>query len=629
VILQIEPIEDALHAGQRQVLNEAAGSTSSNAVAASARRISVSNSRSTTRSTEGGRLVRSDLPLPRRPVADVERILSPIIVKADRVERRFDLVSGGTIDFWSLDSVDAGRGRRYDRVIIDEAGIVRDLGPAWQETIRATLADRQGDAWFLGTPKGRSFFHRCFERGQIGDGGWKSWRLPTTTNPTIPAGEIEAARQELPKHIFDQEFLGIPADDGGNPFGLDSITACVSPLSTDPVVAIGIDLAKSVDWTVVVGLDKDGRVAMLHRWQGPWMETERRILDLLGDAPSLIDSTGVGDPIVEGLQRKSPRVEGFKFSATSKQQIMEGLASAFQTRRVAIPDGWLRTECETFEYTYTRTGVRYEAPSECTTMESARWLSLFDASTRQPAPGSTSGFSDYADRRSLRTTPQAADHAGQVSRFERERRRCWTTRREASGLLAAARDLVVPFVGLRRRFDQRERGRRYCRSASTPRRTRSVASLRVRSLGIARRISSAMLPAISGHRRRYSGSPPCTATTCGRIVDHPILDLLNSANPYLNGFDLSVLRVLYGELTGNAYLHPVIDDASGVPIELWPLAPQHVEVIPDEDTFIRGYVYGVDSQRKQIFEPDEVIHFRRPNPGNCSTEWARSRRRSA
>ena len=41
---------------------------------------------------------------------------------------------------------------------------------------------------------------------------------------------------------------------------------------------------------------------------------------------------------------------------------MEGLASAFQTGRIQIPDGWLRTECETFEYQYTRTGVRYEAP---------------------------------------------------------------------------------------------------------------------------------------------------------------------------------------------------------------------------------------------------------------------------
>ncbi len=97
---------------------------------------------------------------------------------------------------------------------------------------------------------------------------------------------------------------------------------------------------------------------------------------------------------------------------------------------------------------------------------------------------------------------------------------------------------------------------------------------------------------------------------------HPITDLLSRANPFLNGFDLSVLRILYGELTGNAYLHPIIDEASGLPAEIWPLAPHYVEVIPDDDEFIRGYVYGVDSQHKQIFEPDEVIHFRRPNPGN-------------
>lgn len=100
------------------------------------------------------------------------------------------------------------------------------------------------------------------------------------------------------------------------------------------------------------------------------------------------------------------------------------------------------------------------------------------------------------------------------------------------------------------------------------------------------------------------------------VGPHPVLDLLSEANPFLNGFDLSVLRILYGELTGNSYLHPIIDEASGVPSELWPLAPQYVEVIPDEDTFIKGFLYGIDSTRKQVFEPDEVIHFRRPNPGN-------------
>ncbi len=100
------------------------------------------------------------------------------------------------------------------------------------------------------------------------------------------------------------------------------------------------------------------------------------------------------------------------------------------------------------------------------------------------------------------------------------------------------------------------------------------------------------------------------------VGSHPVTDLLSTANPFLNGFDLTVLRILYGELTGNAYLHPVVDEASGLPGELWPLAPQYVEVIPDEEEFIAGYLYGIDAQKKQVFETDEVIHFRRPNPAN-------------
>tara|TARA_S200002703_G_C3783706_1_gene241567 strand:- start:63 stop:1247 length:1185 start_codon:yes stop_codon:yes gene_type:complete len=364
VRLQIEPIEDALHAGQIQVLHDSARFN----VLECGRRFGKTHlgiQLAIDKAIDGAE-VGWFAPTYRYladPWRSIEQILGKIIVRSDRVERRMDLINGGSIDFWSLDSVDAGRGRRYGRVIIDEASIVRDLGPAWQETIRATLADQQGDAWMLGTPKGRNFFHRCFERGQIGDLGWKSWRLPTTSNPIIRPEEIEAAKAELPKQVFEQEFLGIPADDGGNPFGLNSIGNCIASMSVSEPVAFGIDLAKSVDWTVVCGLDADGAVSILERWQGPWSETSRRIDEIVGDKPALIDSTGVGDPIVEGLQKSRPRIEGFKFSQTSKQQLMEGLASAFQTERIRIPDGWLRVECETFEYTYTRTGVRYEAPS--------------------------------------------------------------------------------------------------------------------------------------------------------------------------------------------------------------------------------------------------------------------------
>lgn len=100
------------------------------------------------------------------------------------------------------------------------------------------------------------------------------------------------------------------------------------------------------------------------------------------------------------------------------------------------------------------------------------------------------------------------------------------------------------------------------------------------------------------------------------VGSNPVIDLINSSNPFLNGFDTAVLRILYGELTGNAYFHPIIDQMTGMPTELWPLAPHYVEIMPCDETFVKGYLYGIDSQTKQVFAPDEVIHFRRPNPGN-------------
>ena len=97
---------------------------------------------------------------------------------------------------------------------------------------------------------------------------------------------------------------------------------------------------------------------------------------------------------------------------------------------------------------------------------------------------------------------------------------------------------------------------------------------------------------------------------------HPVIEVLRKANGVYNGFDLTLLRTMYQELTGNAYLHPIFDEAIGVPTELWPMPSQWVTVIPSRETFIEGYVYGSPDQEQMKFDRDEVIHFRRPNPTN-------------
>jgi hypothetical protein len=296
------------------------------------------------------------------PVREFERALKPVVRRIDRIEKRMELKTDGSIDFWTLEDIDSGRGRSYDRIVVDEAGFAPRLLEAWRASMRATLADRKGRALFLGTPKGTGDFHRLYLEAE-GDttGEWRAFRIGSVANPHLDPSEIEAARRMLPAEVFAQEFEGVPAEDGGNPFGLDAIRECIAPMPDTAVECWGVDLAKSQDWTVAVGLDGEGRVCRLDRWQGPWSVTRERLARMIGDKPAQIDSTGVGDPIVEDLRKVCRRAEGFKFTSQSKQQLMEGLQLAIQTREIRFPDGWLRSELEAFGFRYSGRAVSYEA----------------------------------------------------------------------------------------------------------------------------------------------------------------------------------------------------------------------------------------------------------------------------
>ena len=113
---------------------------------------------------------------------------------------------------------------------------------------------------------------------------------------------------------------------------------------------------------VIIGLDNAGNVAYLDRFQADWASTQNKIRNL-PKAPMLIDSTGVGDPVVEQLQREGLNVEAFKFTSQSKQEIMLGLQVAIHQERIHYPDGVIKQELEIFEYQYSSHGVKYSAPS--------------------------------------------------------------------------------------------------------------------------------------------------------------------------------------------------------------------------------------------------------------------------
>lgn len=288
------------------------------------------------------------------------KALDPIIKRKN--EHQFiELITGGRIEFWSLENEMAGRSRKYKRAIIDEGAFTSNLWKRWTEGIRPTLTDLKGDAWFLSTPRGKNDFYKLWMRHRQGEHNWMSWQMSTYTNPYIDAAEVDDAKHDLPADAFSQEYLAEFNENVANPFGIEFIKACTFPLSTHAPVCFGIDLAKSYDFTVIVGLDRFGQVCYFDRFQNDWRTTTQKIL-ALPNLPICIDGTGVGNAIGEDVARFKP-VELFTFTSASKQELMEGLAVAIQQRKLSFPEGAITDELSNFEYVYTKNGVRYSAPS--------------------------------------------------------------------------------------------------------------------------------------------------------------------------------------------------------------------------------------------------------------------------
>jgi hypothetical protein len=288
-----------------------------------------------------------------------ERLIQAVPFESNKSELTIKFPNNGSVDFFTGERLDNLRGRKFHLVVVDEASFIPNLEDGWLNSIRPTLTDYKGRAIFLSTPKGKNFFYSLYLKS--GEPDWESFKFSTYDNPYIDKIEIDDARLQLPEVVFEQEYMANPSENAANPFGSQYIKQCTYPLSTEPPIVFGIDLAKSVDFTCIIGLDKNGSVSYFERFQKDWRNT-KQIIANLPRMPILIDSTGVGDPIFEDLYREGVNVTGFKFTSNSKQQLMEGLSSAIQQRKITFPEGAIVNELEVFEYQYTATGVKYSAP---------------------------------------------------------------------------------------------------------------------------------------------------------------------------------------------------------------------------------------------------------------------------
>lgn len=300
-----------------------------------------------------------------------ERVLPrSFIEKTNEVELTIYLRSGSIICLKSADAPERLLGAGPHGIILDEFAMMKS--EVWERIIQPIVrANPKGFVWFVSTPKGKNHFYKLFRRGLKPDSEWRSWKLKASDSGILSKEQLELARQDMPEPLFRQEFEVEWLEGEGSVFrGVKEIATAEpqKPLEGHRYI-MGVDLAKAVDYTVVVVYDRaTNSQAYQDRWKTiEWPFQKKKIkslADYYNHALVYLDATGVGDPIADDLLREGIALEPYKITEPSKKELIEKLSIFIEQGRIKIlPIKESIDEFENFSYELGPTGrVKYGAP---------------------------------------------------------------------------------------------------------------------------------------------------------------------------------------------------------------------------------------------------------------------------
>jgi len=276
------------------------------------------------------------------------RFVEALSVQDNRIrvrasEHEIIMPSGGSVAIYSADNPVSLRGEAFDLVICDEAP--QYTPEVWSDVLMPTLADRDGRAYLIGTPKGRNWFYHEYMRGLTDGKLQASFNAPSAANPMPQIQRAaELARERVSARTYRQEWLAEFVTDGAFFVGVDAAaTLAPQPYKNGHSYSIGVDWARSTggDWTVFAVMDATTQgLAAIERLNGQAYDVQLSRLTALwqsyGCPPILAEANSMGGPLIEGLQRGGLSVTGFTTTAASKHEIITALELALERGEIKI-----------------------------------------------------------------------------------------------------------------------------------------------------------------------------------------------------------------------------------------------------------------------------------------------------
>jgi hypothetical protein len=287
-----------------------------------------------------------------------------VIRKKNETEKYVVLLNGSEIWVKSADAPDSLVSTSLDFAVCDEAGQWKEL--AWFQGISPMFAARKdAKAMLIGTPRGKNWFHRLWlqGRGPDRDPDYEAFHWKSEDSPYVSRAFLEEQRRNIPLETYLQEYEADPLDNALAAFRNFRSAIRMSQAPTDGLMAVGVDLARKLDFSAMIGMNSSRQVTSVERFQDEWSEQKRRIVaKAFGlNARVVMDATGMGDVMVEEIRNAGVQIEGFIISNSSKANLIQNLQVAFQQGTISIPnDPVLIDELESYELEYDEETRKYK-----------------------------------------------------------------------------------------------------------------------------------------------------------------------------------------------------------------------------------------------------------------------------
>ena len=325
----------------------------------------------------------------------LDHIPKEIIKNTNATELKIELINGSIVQLISAEEFKkSGVGTNPIGVVFSEYSL--SSPEAWKY-VRPILAANGGWAIFNFTPRGKNHAWDILQLAKQSDNGW-FWQILTVEDTHLLSKDIlDQERKEMPQALFQQEYYCEFLEGAGQFFRRIRENAYPKdiPLPIEGDFQLGVDLAKYQDWTVLTPFNINTFVAYPQERfnQVEWNLQKAKIeawARRYNNALIWPDATGIGDPIVEDLKARDLNIggenhEGFKFTETSRTNLLNNLAILLEQGKIKIPDDeGLIAELENFRYELSETGKIKITVPDGTTDDRVMSLGLAVWGMREP-----------------------------------------------------------------------------------------------------------------------------------------------------------------------------------------------------------------------------------------------------